>query len=468
MNRSVRIFILGGVLAAARLSAQTTGDFVWRLEDVLAQAWETSPIYLAAKERVNEVEFGISEARSLAHPQISLDADWEHSRNPALLNSPDFEEFVDQFPDGIFEPGVQEIYSVGLEVQQVVYSWGKVGAGVKAARQALHTIRSGVDVARLEVGRQAARSYFDALAAVERRDVIARQEVSRGEALAVVESRYEIEEATELERLRARASLAQVAPQVALADGQARAARAALRAILGWDHALPELAVHTADLPSIPDDEAIVANAIAERPELRQLNADIELLRQRAIIVRAERKPQLDLTGRYGRQVADTDNFSDDLYDDWRVGLGFFWSLYDGGRRESEAARFDSQRRRRELDRIAAVLQIQAEAESTAAIYRAALEALESSEIAVQAATEATRVATEAYAEGVALQADLLAAQEVQQGAELAYVEATFTAWSAWADLCRAVGTVATDTNWMNSSADAPTELGSQGVNDEN
>ncbi len=437
--------LVGGLQLTARMQAQ---EGPWDLGDVVGRAWESNPAYLAVQEQLVEVQAGIDQAWSSAYPQITLKSNWNQSRNPALLNSPDFENFVTQFP-GAFTPRVQELFTIGFDIEQTVYSWGKVGAGIKAAEQALAATHSGVEVAKLDVARIAAHNYFEVLAASARRETVAQQQAVREEALAVVEARFEVEEATELERLRARASLAQVAPNVAAVDGQVRAARANLRAVLGWTSDLPELIQTESELPQIGSDGILIGRAITHRPEIRLIDADLEFVRLRSVISRAGRKPQIDLTGNIGRQVADPDNFSDDLYDDWRVGIGLDWSLFDGGMRESEAARFDSQRRRRRLDRLAAVLGIQAEVESSAAVYRASLAGLEAAQVAAQAAGEAARVGQEAYAEGVALQADLLDAQQVQAVADLVEVEARFTAWKAWADVCRAVGTDATDRDWV-------------------
>lgn len=459
--RRGRVTIAAGIAA---LAVSAAGQERWDLERVVAEALESNPEYLVSHEQVTEVELGIRQARAEAYPQVSLITEWEQSRNPSLLNSPDFDDFLDQFPDG-FTPQVQELFSSAVDVQQLLYSWGKVGAGVDAAEEALNAARAGTQVSRLDVARGAAHAYFDLLAAQERVRTVARQGQARQAALEVVEARYEIAEATELERLRAQSALAQVAPEVARAQGQVRAAEANLRVVLGWTGDLPPLAAATTDLPPpVPDDEILVGRALTERPVFRQIDADLEFLRLRSVIVRADGKPQINLTGKAGRQVADTDDFSDDLFDDWRLGVGLDWSLYDGGRRESEAARFESQQQRRRLDRLAAALRVRGEVEAAAAVYRASLEAVEAARQSAETAVEATRVAEESYAEGVALQVDLLDAQQTQRDAELLRIESLYSAWKAWADLARAVGALPTDSSWTRgdvepAAGDATSEM---------
>lgn len=441
------LLLLSAALVPLRAGAQEP----WDLQQVVDEALRSNPTYLASQEQVTEVEFGIREAKAAAYPQIAINTDWEQSRTPSLLNSPDFEDFVDQFPDG-FQPRVQELYTTAVDVSQLLYSWGKVGAGIDAAEQALNGVRAVTQVTRLQVARQAAHAYFDSLAAQARLETVARQRQAREEALAVVEARYQIAEATELERLRAQSALAQVGPEVARAEGQVRAAAANLRAVMGWTGELPLLQAATEQSPPpIPSDEVLVGRALVQRPIFRQIDADLEFLRLRGVIVLADGKPQIDLTGTAGRQVAETDNFSDDLYDDWRIGLGLNWSLYDGGRRDSEVARFESQRRRRRLDRLAAALEVQGEVESAAAVYRASLEAVEAARLAADAAAEAARVAQESYTEGVALQVDLLDAQQTEQEAELVKIEALHSTWKAWADLARAIGVLPTDSSWADN-----------------
>ncbi len=56
---------------------------------------------------------------------------WSRSRDPSLLNSRDFEDIVDLFPD--FEPGEQELWDLAVEVSQPLYTSGKVRAAVDLA-----------------------------------------------------------------------------------------------------------------------------------------------------------------------------------------------------------------------------------------------------------------------------------------------------------------------------------------------
>jgi len=71
-------------------------DMVYAVEMALAQ----NPGLKAVEEQRQEVEGGITEARADAFPQLALISSWSRSRNPSLLNSPDFEEFLDAFPAG--------------------------------------------------------------------------------------------------------------------------------------------------------------------------------------------------------------------------------------------------------------------------------------------------------------------------------------------------------------------------------
>lgn len=88
---------------------------------------------------------------------------------------------------------------------------------------------------------------------------------------------------------------------------------------------------------------------------------------------------------------------------------------------------------------------IEVEVEEGLTSYRSARAGWEASRFSAEAAREARRVASESYTEGVALQVDLLAAQDQEASAELAEIEAYHRALAAGTRLARAVGAVTSD-----------------------
>jgi HAE1 family hydrophobic/amphiphilic exporter-1 len=444
-----------------------TVDLAAAVEIALAR----NPALAASEERRREVAGGVREVRADALPQLSALASYGASRNPAFLNSPDFEDILEQFPGGDFTPSEQRLYSTGVEFSQPVYTFGKLGAAVDLAEVVVDVTEAQITVSRLDVALAAADAYYDVLDARESLTVGDQQERVRRESLAVVRARYDLGEATRLELLRAEAALAEVTPTIAELRGDLATAESRLRRVLGLDPGvalvvegaappqlppLPETADFTraetagvlATLPALagppepPPLGALTATALERRPELTDVDLQRRVLALRQRVTAAEGKPQIELEGFFGRQARLFENVSEPLYDDYRVSLGLSWSFFDGGRRRGQIEQLQSQARQLELARRDLEAEIRQEVEEARIDYETAVARYRAATVAAAAAREAARVARESYEQGVALQADWLDAQRQETEAGILVVEAYYDARQEAARLARALGTL--------------------------
>jgi len=449
---------LAGLAGLALPAGAVEVDLTTAVELALTQ----NPGLQAVEERRQEVRGGITEARADALPQLALVSSWSRSRNPSLLNSPDFDEFIDNFPGGTFEPREQELKSLAVEISQPVFTFGKVGSAIALARQVADVAEAQIAVARLDVALAAAEAYFEVQAARRALETVAEQEKARREFLAVVQARYDIGEATRLELLQSQATLAELRPALASTEGRLQQSLARLRAVLGLaDGETLEVRppAEEIDLPAAPPTRALLVQALEQRPELRNLALQADALRSQEQVTRAEGRPQIELTGLYGRESRLVEDLADPLFDNWFVALGMRWEFLDGGRRRGEIAQLTSQRRQLELERRDLVLQVRFEIERTVAEYETARARLLATDVAARAAREAARVARESYQEGVALQADWLDAQQRETEAEIRLVEARFDARIQAARLLRVVGALPTDDVAQTLGAPPATEI---------
>lgn len=414
-------------------------DHPLNILELVDLALANNPGLKGVEEQRVELAAGVKEAKAEAFPQLALRGSWSQSRNPSLLNSPDFEEIIDQFPG--FSPSVQELYGGALELNQAIFTWGKIPAAIALAKNLEKATEAQIGTARLDTALATAEAYFGLLESREGLEIIEIQRESRQQSLAVVQARYDLGEATRLELLQARAALAEIVPAIDLAQGLVEVNRIQLRSVLG----LPEdMSVEVDDteieLPGPPAKERALAVAMAHRPEFDDLRFQGAALDEQRNVTRSDGRPQVDLNGFYGHTVREYRNIDDPLYADWAVALGLRWEFFDGGRRRGQIAQIDS--RSRQVDWALAELrnQVERQVEQALTEFRAALSGLEAAEVSAEAAREASRVASENYEEGVALQIDLLAAQEREIQAEVTRVQAYYGARTRAARLLRALG----------------------------
>jgi HAE1 family hydrophobic/amphiphilic exporter-1 len=437
------------------------------MERAVELALEGNPALQAEQERRVETLGGVLEARAEAFPQITLRTGWNASRNPSLLNSADFEDLLDQFPGGTFEPRRQELYSWGVDVTQPIYTWGKVSAALDLARTATEVTAAQISTETLDLALRAAEIYYQLLSRRSALATVEIQERLRQEVLAAVEARYELGDATRLDLLRARSGVVELGPLVARIRGDVKVAESELRAVIG---AGPEVELVVGDgeaadaaggfpsdaedipaggvasttgaEPEAPELETLLALARRQRPELEDLELQDEALGHQAEVVRAEGKPQVELNGSYGRTARLAQNLDDSLYRDWSLALGLRWELFDGGRRKGEVAQLESRQRQLRWRQEDLENRIRVEIEQALAAYQADRERLLAARAAAMAALEASRVAEEGYRQGVTLQTEWLEAQRDATEAELERVQATYDVRIRWAQLQRAVGLV--------------------------
>jgi outer membrane protein TolC len=447
MNR--RLLLVAGLCAALTFLLGAAPPPATAAELDLARAVDLAlaqnPALKAVEERQHEVLGGVREVKADAFPQLAFVSGWNMNRNPSFLNSKDFASFIDQFPGGTFVPQANEFYGLAVELTQPVFTFGKLHAAIDLAKLVVEVVDEQSATARLDTALGAAEAYFGVLAARRGLATLELQQELRRQSVQQVQDRYDVGEATELERLRAQAALAAVAPEVARLKGQVALAEDRLRQVLSLAADEPlTLDSREAALPDAPAFPDLLAMAREKRPELANLRLQQEVLAQRKLVTRAEGKPQIDLSGAYGREVRLLENLDDPLYANWRVGLNLRWSFFDSGRRGGRIAQFESQRQ--QLAYLLADLErrIELEIREGLTAYDTSRARLAASISAAAAAREAARVARANYEEGLALLTDLLDAQRFEIEAEVLEVAAYYDAQVTAARLSRALGLLPT------------------------
>ena len=191
-----------------------------------------------------------------------------------------------------------------------------------------------------------------------------------------------------------------------------------------------------------PELEALVAQAIAQRPDRAALVARVAATEALSGIERAARLPQLAITGGYSYANPNRDIVPPTATwkDTWDVGIGLSWNVLDFGRRSASQARARSQaeaarQQLRELDRLVRLEVTERVLELRTAQARVAV-----AERSIESALENRKVAADRYREGVLASSDLLDAEVAYERASLARAEALASLRLAAAGLDRAVG----------------------------
>jgi len=396
------------------LEAQESELASFTLPQAVEVALHLNPEVLSERERTTELGQLVREARSEALPQVSANLAWRQNRDPGLRNSPFFARIIEsgELPPDALSAFFFANYIWSFEVSQPIYTFGRVSNAMKAANEE----RTGVDLDVREIENRIAydvvRACYGYLLARQNLEVLEHERASRRRQLDQVEVRFELEDATRLDLLRARVALANLAPEVLAADNRLQVAMASVNNTLGRSIDAPIEVVAELELegpyPEVLRPEALLELASLNRPELRRYAIDRKVLEARVGVTSSEVKPQIRATASFGVNTFATSNVSDLALHSWAAGLVFDWKLFDGFRTRSQTGVLRSQITQNQYDESTYRNLLSVDLKEANGTWLRAIEALEVTSLAVNEAREAERVAEESLKWGAATTLDVI------------------------------------------------------------
>jgi len=445
IRRGIAFFL--AIVGLVGLSEAGGQEEALSLSLAVEYALEANPDVQRAREQIDEFDLMVRQARAEAFPQVDANVAVVRTRDPGLRNSPFFSRLLegpDPVPPEALAPFFFTNYLWRFDVSQSVYSFGRVTNAMKAARDELGGIRMDVREKENEISRDVARACYGFLLARRRLEVLESERAARERQLQNVRDRFELQDATRLDLLRAEVTLANLRPEILSAENDVRVAVALVNDALGRPVDMPlvvEVPLEAPErIPSVAEPAALMLVALENRPRFLRYGVDRRVLEDRVGITRAAIRPAIDATASYGINTYAFDNLSDLAFRSWSFGVSMRWTLFDGLRTPSEIGALRSQvtQSRREEESFRSELAL--ELERSSGNWRRALEAIEVASMAVEQAREAERVAEESFRWGAATTLDLLESARSLREAEFNQAQAAHDALVALAELKFLVG----------------------------
>jgi HAE1 family hydrophobic/amphiphilic exporter-1 len=402
------------------------------------------------RERRKELEAVRGQALANAYPSLEATASALRTRDPGLLNSPNFGRLVEDpggdpqgFDPSFLEPIPVTTYAYGVTVEQTIYSFGRIPAAVRAAALRREEIGHQITAQEAATARDAVVAVYDLALATERLQVLDAERASLTRQLEQAEAFLEIGTGTRLQYLQAKTALSQLRPRQIDARGQEEAARARLNEALGREALTPVTIAPSvlsgARLAPLPPLDALLAR-VPDKPSLEALRVEQLSLEQEQRVYRANLLPDVSFSGSYGIRTIFSEELANADFASWDVGLFFDWPLYDGGETRSKIAELRSRQRQIELNARTRRAEAERDLVATAAEYRRAREAARVAAQVVDEARETLRVAEENFRFGAATSLDVLDGQRTLTQARFDRIQAVHDALVARADLCALLG----------------------------
>ncbi len=340
-------------------------------------------------------------------------------------------------------------WNVGIQLVQSVYEGGRLSSALRTARLTKEQAVAQYETVLNDTLLTVRTSYYDVL--------LAEKQIAVEEA-SVDLLKNELKDATERFKagtvpsfnvLRAKVELANEQPKLIKARIGYRTAKNNLASLMGFH--LP--AETREDIPlrldgkleAEPFDielQALIQEALANRPELTALRKTEMLRREDIVGAKAGRLPSMQIFGGYADRNS---QFESDISRDlpgWQAGVQVSWNIFDGFLTKGKVAQATALRDRATADLDDQARRVELDARTAYSSLVEAREVLESQQKVVEEAVESLRLATARNQAGTGTQLDVLSSQTALTQARMTEVQATHDYLTAVAGVERSAGRV--------------------------
>jgi outer membrane protein len=414
---------MGALLVGGAGEAET-------LTEALVQTYNTNPTITGQRAQLRTLDEGVAIARAAGRPQLSGTA----GVNQDVLTTQRGNNNGRNF-------------SAGVDVSYPLFNGGRVRNSIRAATTRVEAGRANLRATEGDVFTEAVGAYMDV---IRDRSIVTLNENQvkvLQTNLQASRDRFEVGDLTRTDVAQSEARLALAQSSLATAQGRLRGSEENYRRVIGN---LPDDLQPPPALPPLPanPDEAVDI-ALANNADLVSIAAQARAAGLDVSVARAERLPTLNAvsTGRYFNALGTADEAAgveegllQNSTSSAGVGLSARIPLYQGGlvgARVRQAQALQSQL----LEQgVAVERSVVANTRAAFSTYRAALEAIESNQVAVAANTLALEGTRAEQSVGTRNVLDVLNAEQELLNSEVAAVTARRDAYVAGFALLNAMG----------------------------
>lgn len=285
---------------------------------------------VAAGERVGE-------ARAALMPQMYSVGEYLRSTDNAIGNTtylnpgfiPRITGTVHGAPANVgqsFSTG--DNFLTGVAVEQYLFDFGRVRGRIEQRDEEAHAALFQSQATELDLVFEASQRYFALLAAAQKVKVYRKAIDQRSEQLHAAQVKASANLTSQIDVLTAQAALTRAQTDLLEASDQQAIARVALNNIMAIDRNAPDYAL--ADVltykPVSGSLDSFFASAIAERPELRALEAEARAAGAQVKQARSDYFPSVGATAGYsamGTGLPAANNFNAGIVVTWPIFNGF-------------------------------------------------------------------------------------------------------------------------------------------------
>lgn len=325
-------FVIGSFAGPAMAQAPATapGAKVLTLDEALQLAARNNLDIARAREYQRYVQGRYIEERAAALPRLTLEASHMKASDETQRIFASAFTGESEGEEGPSFPIAQTTRTAQVGLNQALFTWGQVGAAIRAAKFGLASADDQLRLFRQATVRDVTAAFDDVLLAREMA-AIARENVQQKERhLDEAKRKLLAGTATDYDVLAADVALQNARPEAIRAEHAVTLARDRLRFLLAYDGEV-DVAGALAAPPEreLPGYDAAVGTALSQRADLAEARKRRQVYGELVKIAKAGNKPRLDFAGAYGWKewdlgIAKTDGAT------WNAGIYLRFPFFDG------------------------------------------------------------------------------------------------------------------------------------------
>ena len=312
------------------------------LDQALSIAMEKNRDIEKAREYARYVQGKYVEERAAALPQLALNGSVGITRDDSQGA---------MFGGDYFR---QSVRSLDVTLAQPLFTWGKIGAAIRAAEVGLKSADEQLRLYRQAVYRDVTAAFCDVLLVREQSRLARENLIQKQRHLDEARRRFAAGTATDYDVLAAEVSAENARPETIRTENAVRTARERLRFLLALeDEEADVIGSLDSDPVPAPPYAAALETARLRRPELADLRLRIGIYGELVTIAAADDKPRLDLRGSAGwhwQEIKGSGPAQSGSGPAWGAGVYLSFPFFDGFRTNGRTEQARSDLRTRQIE----------------------------------------------------------------------------------------------------------------------
>jgi len=430
--RGILNFVAAGlamVMAEAGAATAQIPDSL-TFTDVVQRAVQNNPAVQRAVENAQAAEARVGQSRSALYPTAGVEGDYTRiGPTPSV-----------PFGSEVFQLAPADNWDFHAGGMYTVYDFGRNQTQVTLSQSRALQSGDAVDAARMNLAYQAAHAYYGILYLQQSIVVQDQQIAALNEHRSVAEKRLQTGAGISLDVMTTDVRVASAQNQrvdlVNMLDKQ----KAILRELLGLADSVQVNVKGELELTPVSlNADSLATAAFNRRIDIRLARDEENLARIQERIANLGELPTLDVLANYGfKNGYELD--LDKLVGNFVAGARLSIPLYTGKRKEYQKQEAAANLRAQQDNIQALERQIRGETDRAMVDVQSALEKLQITQVGIERANEAVKVARSAYAYGTLTNVDLLDAETSVALADLSRVQALYNFELAKSALEQATG----------------------------